>query len=213
MGAEREVIPGLGLGLDFIYRDVHQPVRAPETNRIWNRTGRGLRADRRLPQRPGRDHRRPRHAQRGAAARYLGVTFAAHKREGALKISASYTWSTPRRQRRSTTEDNACGDIPPRDIFLWGDCRDDSPPRDQGHAQLPVHALALAAACSTHYYSGSPYNRRYRNGDDRRLRRPTGRRVGINPGTNINDPGDDRELRLPDSRPSTSSCGPTCGRS
>jgi hypothetical protein len=46
------------------------------------------------------------------------------------------------------------------------------------------------------YYSGRPYNRIFRNDieglTDYRAR------VGTDPGGNINDPGDDRPLRLPD---------------
>ena len=47
------------------------------------------------------------------------------------------------------------------------------------------------------YYSGLPYNRRFRNDVTGRFENQRAR-VGANPGTNINDPTDDRELRLPD---------------
>ena len=60
LGAEREVIPGLGVGLDFVYRDFTHPYATKETNRIWNRSRQRARADRRLPQRPRRDRHRSR---------------------------------------------------------------------------------------------------------------------------------------------------------
>jgi hypothetical protein len=47
------------------------------------------------------------------------------------------------------------------------------------------------------YISGTPYNHLYRNDVTGSFENQEAR-VGINPGTNPNDPGDDRELRLPD---------------
>ena len=42
LGVEREVIPGLSLAGDFIYRDFTHPYELQETNRIWNEPGSAL---------------------------------------------------------------------------------------------------------------------------------------------------------------------------
>ena len=195
MGAEREVIPGLGVGLDFVYRDFTNPYSTKETNRVWNRTAAGFEPT--GAYRNGRaetivDLETPSEARR----KYQGVTFAAHKREGEFKVSASYTWSKTY-GNVFDTENNAWGDIPPRDLFLWGNMPDDS--RHVIKTTLNYRFTQLAVDCGVlyQYRSGTPYNRWYYNtatGGYDMLRA----RVGVNPGTNINDPGDDRELRLPD---------------
>jgi hypothetical protein len=194
VGAEREVVPGLGLGLDFVYRDFRNPYSTKETNRVWNRTAAGLEPT--GAYRNGRaetivDLETPAEARR----KYQGVTFAAHKREGTLKISASYTWSQTY-GNAFDTENNAWGDIPPRDLFLWGYMPDDA--RHVIKTTLNYRFTPwLSCGVLYQYRSGTPYNRWYYNAS-------TGAydvlraRVGVNPGTNINDPGDDRDLRLPD---------------
>jgi hypothetical protein len=91
---------------------------------------------------------------------------------------------------------NAWGDIAPRDVFLYGDLADDHRHEIKTSAVYQVTPW-LAAGMRYRYYSGRPYNRLYRNG-------VTGNfdlyraRIGISPGNNINDPNDDRALRLPD---------------
>jgi hypothetical protein len=55
----------------------------------------------------------------------------------------------------------------------------------------------LSLGVMYNYYSGQPYNRLFRNDlsgayEDYRAH------LGVNPGANLNDPSDDRQLRLPD---------------
>ena len=89
---------------------------------------------------------------------------------------------------------NAWGDIPPRDLYLYGPMPDDS--RHNIRATLVYRITPwLSTGALYSYNSGMPYSRYFRNDttggfDDLRAR------VGTNPGANINDPGDDRETRL-----------------
>ena len=57
-GAEREVVPGIALSLDFVHRKFNNQYEVNETNRIWTAAGQPPEPVRRLPQRPGRDHHR-----------------------------------------------------------------------------------------------------------------------------------------------------------
>jgi hypothetical protein len=194
VGAEREIIQGVGLGSDFIYRDYTYPYSIKETNRIWNQAGTALEPTGRY--RNGRsqtinDLETPWEARR----KYMAVTTSVHKREGAFKINTSYTWSELYGNVHNM-ESNDWGNIPPRDPLLWGYLPDDS--RHTIKTTMTYQWTKWLTTGFTHrYYSGRPYQRRFRNAetgnfDDYRAR------VGINPGTNINDPEDDRPLRLPD---------------
>jgi hypothetical protein len=194
LGGEREVVPGLGLGLDFVYRNFNHPYSTKETNRVWNRTAAALEPT--GAYRNGRpetiiDLETPDEAKRT----YRGVTVAAHKREGTLKITSSYTWSRTE-GNVFDTENNAWGDIPPRDLFLWGLNPDNSTHVIKTGLNYRFTSW-LSCGVLYEYRSGTPYNRWYYNsttGAYDILRA----RVGINPGNNINDPNDDRNLRLPD---------------
>ena len=194
LGAEREVVPGLGVGIDFVFRNYTYPYATKETNQIWNGSGSAL--DPTGTHRNGRPERiidleTPEDAER----RYRGVTFALHRREGRLKLGASYTWSSTY-GNSFDTETNAWGDIPPRDRLLWGPMPDDA-----RHVVKITMNYQLVSWLSTgvlySFQSGRPYSRWFHNTqtggyDDLRAQ------VGINPGSNINDPTDDREARLPD---------------
>ena len=61
MGAEREIVQGVALGLDLVYRQFNNQYEQRETNRIWDEAGT---RDHRLPQRPQRDGHRHGHARR-----------------------------------------------------------------------------------------------------------------------------------------------------
>jgi hypothetical protein len=189
IGAEREVIPGIALSLDGIYRQFKNQYATRETNRLWNPAGTALASADSF--RNGRnetisDLGTPDSAQRS----YLGLTLGARKREGRLKAQASYTLS-----RLRGANDNY-GDNPGQDIYLVGYLSDDH--RHEIKALVQYAMLSwLTTGIRYDYHSGFPYNRRFRNDvsggfDDYRAG------LGINPGTNINDPGDDRPLRLPD---------------
>jgi Carboxypeptidase regulatory-like domain len=194
MGGEREVAQGLGLGSDIIYRRYTNPYERRETNRIWNAAGsavaRGGAFRNGMPTTID-DLGTPGDAER----RYFAITTSVKRREGELMMTASYTWS-----RLSGNvggeEDNEFGNIAPRDPYLWGDLPNDRRHEVRASASYQINKW-LSAGTNFSYFSGSPYSRRFRNDetgqfDDYRAR------IGVNPGSDINDPADDRPLRLPD---------------
>jgi hypothetical protein len=193
-GAEREVVSGLALALDLFYRTFRNQYEVRETNRIWSNTGAAL------GQTGGyRNGRRETVNDLGtpdaASRQYRGATFGLTKREGRLKVKASYTLSKLEGNVLDGIN-NAWGDIPPRDVFLYGNLPDDHRHEIKTSATYQISPF-ISAGFRYRYYSGQPYNRLFRND-------VTGNfdvyraRVGINPGNNLNDPGDDRELRYPD---------------
>jgi hypothetical protein len=194
MGAEREVVPGLGVGADLVHRVfIHQYERA-ETNRIWNDSGSGLASG--GGYRSGRaetidDLETPDSARRT----YTGVTFSVKKREGAVKLTGSYTWSKLY-GNVFLEENNEYGDIPGRNLYLWGPS-----PYDRRHEIRVSAAYQLTRWLSSglfyNYFSGSPYSRKFFNSETGKFEDYRAR-VGVDPGTNFNDPADDRQLRLPD---------------
>ncbi len=194
VGAEREVVAGVALSADVIYRKYTNQYEIFETNRIWNRSGSSLEPSGSF--RNGRsqviqDIQTPESAQRS----YLGNTIGIHKREGALKVNVGYTLSF----LKGTVLDgmgNPYGDITGRDLFLNGYLVDDSR-HNIRMTSTYQWSRWLSTGVLYDYKSGRPYQRLYRNTvtggfEDYRAR------VGINPGNNLNDPLDDRELRLPD---------------
>ena len=192
-GAEREVVTGLALGASVVYRRFTNQFEVLETNRLWNGPGTDVVSG---GYRDGRartvaDLETP----EGARRRYLGLTGSVTRREGRLKLQADYTWS----RLDGTVLDgsnNAYGDIGPRDAFLYGSLPDDH--RHELKVNLSYRASGwLGLGFRYSYISGTPYNRYLRNdvtGNFENQAVP----IGINPGTNLNDPTDDRALRLPD---------------
>ncbi len=193
-GAQREIVDGLALGTDLVYRRFANQYESRETNRVWNPSGSEL--NREGPYRNGRartvmDMGTP----DGARRTYVGVTTALTKREGNVRANVSYTWS---RLDGTVYQGNAgpYGDIAPRDIYLNAPLADDH--RHELKTTMVYQTTQwLSLGVRYNYYSGLPYSRLFRNTetggyDDYRARR------GTNPGSNINDPTDDRELRLPD---------------
>ena len=191
-GAEREIFEGIALSLDFVHRSYTHQYEVNETNRLWNPSGTGV-----VGYRNGRaetimDLETP----SGAYRRYDGNTVGFTKREGRLKARTSYTWSLLSGTSAGGTTNNLWGDIPGRDMFADGYLADDH--RHEVKASVSYQATQwLSLGTRTTYTSGQPYNRYFRNdetGSYDRLLATT----AINPGTNVNDPGDDRYLRLPD---------------
>jgi hypothetical protein len=195
LGAEREVIPGVALGIDSIYRKFANQYEVLETNRVWNTSGSALDATGGF--RNGRNQTvTDIETPKGAYRSYLGNTISIHKREGAMKVNVGYTLS----YLQGTVLDgmiNAYGDIGgPRDLFLDGYLPDDSRHNIRATATY-MWTSWLSTGALYDYHSGRPYRRLFRNVitggfEDYRAR------VGISPGTNLNDPADDRESRLPD---------------
>jgi hypothetical protein len=193
-GAEREITEGLAIGEDFVYRRFDHQFETFETNRIWDPSGRDLDAGGGF--RNGRsqtisDLETPSSARR----RYFGLTTSLTKREGRMKLQASYTWS----KLTGTVGDgssNLLGDIGPRDIYLNGYLPDDH--RHEIKANLIIHINAwLSLSTRFVYNSGFPYSRFSMNsvtGKNDNLNAT----VGNNPNASVNDPSDDRQLRLPD---------------
>jgi hypothetical protein len=194
LGGEREVVQGLGLGADLVYRKFTNPYELAETNRIWNEAGTGL--ARAGSYRNGRAETvmnlsTPDAAQR----RYKGVTFSMKQKEGALKLTTSYTWSHLD-GNVFLEEENEYGDIPARNVYLYGPS-----PYDRRHEVRASAAYQWNRVFSSgvvyNFYSGAPYSRKFYNVDTGRYEDYRAG-VGQSPGGNINDPFDDRGQRLPD---------------
>jgi hypothetical protein len=194
IGGEREVVEGLAIGVDGIYRKYTHQFERFETNRIWNDSGSGYAFTGGF--RNGRNTTvSDLETREDVGRRYVGVTASITRREGKARIRGSYTWS----KLDGTTmdgSDNAYGDRAARDIFLYGPLGDDH--RHEVKANLSYRITPwLTTAVRYSYYSGLPYSRLYRNPetnsfDDYRARQ------GYSPGASLNDPADDRPLRMPD---------------
>jgi hypothetical protein len=190
VGGEREVVEGIALGLDLVYRRYSNQYETRETNRIWNAAGTDV-----VGYRNGRpeqiiDMGTP----DGAYRYYRGVTLSFNKRQGRLRSYLSYTLS----QLHGTVHNgssNSWGDIPGRDIYLDGPLPDD---RMHDLKLSGTYALAswLSFGMRYNFYTGSPYDRYFRNSVTNSYENLRATR-GTNPGNNINDPADDRQLRLP----------------
>ena len=193
-GAEREVVPGIALAADFVYRKYLNQYETRETNRIWNTQGTEL--DRDGGYRNGRkeniiDLDTPDDATR----QYVGVTAALIKREGRLKTNLAYTWSRLEGNVFNGMS-NQWGDIPGRDVYLEGYLPDDHRHEVKANLQfLATNWLSFGVRYS--YISGFPYSRLFRNDETGSFENYRAQ-IGVNPGSNLNDPADDRALRLPE---------------
>jgi hypothetical protein len=191
LGGEREIVPGVGLAADLVYRKFNNQYETRETNRIWNQQGSAV-----IGYRNGRpetvvDMGTPDGAQRT----YQGLTMALNKRQGTVRTYVSYTLSSLRGTVFNGSG-NQYADIPGRDVFLDGPLPDDR--RHDVKASATWAATRwLSLGFRYQYGSGFPYSRLYRNEVTNGYENYRARR-GVNPGNNINDPNDDRELRYPD---------------
>jgi hypothetical protein len=190
-GAEREVVQGLALSLDFVHRSYTHPYEINETNRIWNPSGTQV-----VGYRNGRAEQiNDLETPSGAYRNYDGISVGLTKREGRVKTRASYTWSKLYGTAGGGTS-NLWGDIPGRDQFTDGYLPDDH--RHEVKVSVSYQATPwLSFGSRTTYTSGQIYNRFFRNdetGTFDSLRGP----VGVNPGTTPNDPAGARPLRLLD---------------
>jgi hypothetical protein len=191
MGGEREVVQGLAISLDVVYKKFTNLYEVNETNQIWSPAG-----DQVVGYRNGRNEKvMDLGTPSGAFRRYEGTTLGITKREGRFRTRFSYTLSS----LVGTVSDdlnNAWGDIPGRDIYQYGYLPDDHRHEikmNATYSATPWMSLGLMY----NYYSGTPYDRRFRNDFSTNFENLRAAR-GVNPGTNVNDPGDDRSLRLPD---------------
>jgi hypothetical protein len=193
-GAEREVVQGLALSLDFVYKKFTNLYEVSETNQVWNPSGSQL--DGLGGFKNGRNEKvMDLSTSTGAFRRYTGATFGVTKREGRFRTRVSYTLS----QLKGTAAadlNNAWGDIPGRNVYLYGYLPDDH--RHEVKLNWVYQATPwMSLGMMYNYYSGTPYNHLYRN--DQTTNYDNYRaQTGVNAGANVNDPGDDRPLRLPD---------------
>jgi hypothetical protein len=158
IGAEREIVTGVTLGLDYIYRKFVHQWEDLETNAVWNRAGTGL--ERSGMWKTGRaqfifDLETPDEARRV----YHSVTVAARKREGVLKMLLSYTWT-----KYEGTDDSSIAslylDNPGQSQFWYGPMSTDR--RHDVRAQFTYMLTNYASLGVIYQYlSGGPYNRRY----------------------------------------------------
>jgi hypothetical protein len=194
LGMERELVPGLGVGADLVHRVFSHQYELAETNRIWNGAGNALAQ--------GGAYRNGRaetvnnlSTPSDTTRRYVGLTVSAKKREGALKLTGSYTWSRLD-GNIFLEEDNEYGDIPGRNVYLYGPS-----PYDRQHEVRASAAYQwnrwLSSGIVYNYYSGSPYSRKYYNAETAKYELYRAK-VGQDAGALANDPSDDRQLRLPD---------------
>jgi len=191
VGAEREIVQGVGLAGDLVYRNFSNQYEQNETNRIWNDSGTDV-----VGYRNGRavqiqDMGTPSDAKRS----YLGLTLALNKRAGRLKTYVSYTLS---RLYGNVFDDsnNPFGDIPGRNVYLNGPSLDDHTHDIKMSAQFSATNW-LSFGMRYQFQSGGPYQRFFRNDVTSSYENLRATR-GINPGANLNDPTDDRPLRKPD---------------
>jgi hypothetical protein len=193
-GGEREVIEGVALSFDYVHRRYGNQYEINETNRVWLPSGSKL--DTVGAYRNGRNETiSDLGTPDGAYRTYDGATFGVVKREGRLKTTFSYTWSQLVGTVFNGTS-NAWGDVPGRDIYLRGYLPDDH--RHELKLTLSYSATPwLSFGSRTTYMSGMPYDRLSYNVDTGGFDQYRAQR-GNTAGPNLNDPTDDRGLRLPD---------------
>ena len=155
LGGEREILPGIALALDGIYRAFRNQFDTRETNRRWTVGGTAL--DRSGGYRNGRNQTiSDLGTPDGAKRSYIGATFGVRKREGRFRVQASYTWS----QLEGAAGE--LGDNPGQDIYLWGYLDD-----DHRHEVKTLSTFRFTNWLTTglrySYRSGTPYNRLFRN--------------------------------------------------
>ncbi len=195
VGVAREIVQGVALDVDLIYRLFTFPYETYETNRLWEPSGYDL--DGNGGFRNGRagtvsDLETPASARR----RYLAVTTGLHKREGALKLSGSYTWARLE-GNVNNNEANDFGTNPSRDAYYqYGFLADDFRHNIRTSMTWQIRRW-FSLGLIYRYRSGLPYQRNFRNDVEGAF---TDKRavIGVNPAGNLNDGDDDRPLRLPD---------------
>lgn len=184
LGVERELPSGVRFAADGLLRRIEGLPEIRETNRVWDG---GVNT---VPYRNGSpvtvlDFSNPTAAYR----RYLGATASLRRQFGErLGLRAAYTWS----EQTGTAGERVVDPTMAAPRFRAGYV-----PEDHRHEikALVVYAPARFVSFGVvyAYASGALLARRYRNdvSEDYRAR------VGINPGANVTDPGDDRPSRHP----------------
>ncbi|HMJ54108.1 MAG TPA: carboxypeptidase-like regulatory domain-containing protein [Polyangiaceae bacterium] len=198
LGGARQVAPGVSVSLDGIYRLFTNQFEDFETNRIWNASGTAVLGYRNGRQETILDLQTPKEARR----EYIGATIAVTTTGGPLTMNAAYTLSRlygtvlESFQNTASPTGTYYGTIPGQDPFLYGPLADDHRHEIKLFGTYEV-AEWLSAGFRYTYYSASPTNRLFY---DPVLGTYSSYRAtpGVDPGSNLNDPLDDRDLRLPD---------------
>jgi hypothetical protein len=179
-------LPGdLSLTVDVLYRRTLGLPSTRETNRVWNISGTSL--DGSGGYRTGRPETvLDRSTDEALFSRYLGTTLALAKQVGSFRTAAAYT------RGRLESNSDVRFVLPSGSTFLAGEDLDNHP--NSFHALGTYDLFGYASFGVVYSYeSGGPITRRFRNsttGDARSS-------VGVDPGSNINDPADDRPQRRP----------------
>ncbi|HXU79992.1 MAG TPA: hypothetical protein VN914_01255, partial [Polyangia bacterium] len=181
LGAEQALGRGFRLAVDGVYRRPANLAETVETNRIWNstgNTGNGFRN--------GRAQTVFDYANSDPGQRYLDLTVAVKKPDGAFQMLAAYTYSHYRGIAESPGPWG--GAVGARGYYL-----DDVRPHSlRMLGSYDIAGYASVAAIYRHD-SGRPL-RWYRAVPQASFENTR----GVNPGTTVNDPGDDGPTRLPD---------------
>jgi hypothetical protein len=193
LGAEREIVTGISLGFDYIYRRYEHLWEDVETNAIWNMGGTEVRRE--GSWKSGRsqfvyDLETPDEARN----RYHSVTVALRKREGRLQALAAYTWTRSEGTSNTSYSGNYL-DNPGQTIYYYGPLPDDNRHNLQALLTYKVNQW-LSLGGTYRFVSGGPYNHYYYNTfqggfTDFRSQRGKDSRGTLTP-------DDDIPLRLPD---------------
>jgi hypothetical protein len=193
LGAEREIVTGVSLSLDLIYRRFVNQWEDAETNAFWNQGGSGL--DRSSPFRTKRsefifDLQTPEAARRTYTAGEIKL----RKREGLLKAFASYTLG-----RYVGTDDSYFVtpylDNPGQAVYEHGPLPLDIRHNIRGQVvYVPRNWISFGAVYQ--FISGRPYDRFFWDSEYQDFSRRAAQR-GHDSRGNL-DPDDDIPLRTPD---------------
>jgi hypothetical protein len=192
VGASRELITGLVLQSDVVFRDFVHQFEDIETNAVWNKGGTAVQEG---GWKNGRsqfvfDLETPDEARR----RYLSWTTMLIKRQGLLKMLASYSW-TRSLGTENTNYVTLHLDNPGQNPYFYGPLQDDFR-HTVGVQAIYAFTRWLSAGVTYQFLSGGPYNRFGFDQEFRSFSRFQTRRGYDSRGT-LN-PDDDVQLRLPD---------------
>jgi hypothetical protein len=186
-GLEQNLGRGVRLAVDLVYRRAHRLPETAETNRVWNSIGLDTSG-----YRNGRAQTIVDYSTRADGySRYLDLTVALRRDLGALRLLAAYVYSADR--------SNVVTGALPTDLQGGTTLVLTGAERPHSFRALVSYDLAGYAALGLVLTrdSGAPYSRVYASDSVVRGFEDYRAVNGQNPGTNLNDPGDDRPIRTP----------------
>jgi hypothetical protein len=187
VGGSHELGLGIRASLDVVARRMRDLPAITETNQLWNPSGESV-----IAYRNGRAERISDYSpDSDLEDSYLGATASLAKHTGAFKFLLAYTLS---RHQVTIPFDNSRDS--PSSLTFTGDMSD-----DHRHSIRALGSYDLAGYASLgaiySFDTGVPLQRLFRVGAigaNENLRA----QAGTNPGSNLNDPADDRPTRTPD---------------